>query len=114
MRNVEPPAGTGVSSRIDREPPREEGFPVLYTIRRPVVWGHYVHLFPSATAARTAAEAGDAVLAVAVRFDAPARRITPLWTDADRFDPAWSAPAELYPDGSVVARGPVPGPLFVV
>jgi hypothetical protein len=87
---------------------------MLYTVVRPESRGDPVYLFPSTAAARAATDGHLPPVGVAVRFDGPSRRVLPLWTDAERFDPEWSAPARIDPDGSIVARGPIPGPLFVV
>lgn len=85
---------------------------MLYTPTHPVQQGDRIRLFPTIDAARAVAQDGRPVLGVAVQFDAPCRRVTPLWVDAQIFDPAWSTPAEYHYDGSVTARGPIPEPLF--
>ena len=91
---------------------RDYGNPrMLYTHTPSTHQGDRIRFYPSATAAQ-AADSGQAVLAVAVRFDAPGRRVVPLWTDPDMFDPTWTTPAELHADDSITARGPIPARLF--
>jgi len=72
-----------------------------------------IHLFDSREAASVGARDGRPVLQIALRFDPQGRRVTPLWVDSSAFDPAWWAPAELHADGSITARGPIPGPLIL-
>lgn len=85
----------------------------MYTITRPEAQGDRITLFPSPDCARAMAGAGKPILRVAVRHDERCRRVSPLWTDPVLFDPSWTAPAELCADGSVIARGPIPEPLFI-
>lgn len=73
-----------------------------------------IRLFPSAEAAVQAdASAARAVHGVAVILDRGDHRLVPLWTDPQMFDSAWTAPAELLADRSIIARCPIPAPLFV-
>jgi hypothetical protein len=86
---------------------------MLYSLTRPAYQGDRILLDPSPDAARADAGEGRPILEVAVRCDVRGRRVVPAWTDPQAFDPAWTAPAELHPDGSVTAKGPIPGRLFV-
>jgi len=84
---------------------------MLYIHRPSTHQGNRIRFYPSDTAAR-AADSGQAVLAVAGRCDAPGRRVVPLWTDPDAFDPTWATPAELHADDSVTPRGSIPARPF--
>jgi hypothetical protein len=73
-----------------------------------------IRLFPSPEAAVGAdADRVRTVHGVAVLLDRGDHRVVPLWTDPQVFDSAWTAPAELLADRSIIARGPIPAPLFV-
>jgi hypothetical protein len=73
-----------------------------------------IRLFPSPEAAVEAvAHPVRAVHGVAVILDRGDHRLIPLWTDPQVFDSAWTAPAELLADRSIIARCPIPAPLFV-
>ena len=85
---------------------------MLYTLAPAAHREDRILLFPSMDAARITADRDREVLGVALSFDARGRRVTPLWIDAQAFDPAWWAPAELHADGSITARGPIPAPLI--
>ncbi|WP_406696880.1 hypothetical protein V5E97_38430 [Singulisphaera sp. Ch08] len=73
-----------------------------------------IRLFPSPEAAAEA-DANDVrtIHGVAVTLDRGVHRVIPLWTDPQVFDSAWTAPAELLADRSIIARCPIPAPLFV-
>jgi hypothetical protein len=71
-----------------------------------------VRLFMTAEAALAVADPEHVVHAVAVGFDDRMRRVVPLWTDPEQFDPTWSAPAQSHADGSLTARGPIPRALY--
>jgi hypothetical protein len=86
---------------------------MLYTLTRPALQGDRIQLYPSPDAAQARAGGGQPVIEVAVRFDARGRRVVPSWTDPHVFDPMWTAPAEFHPDGSITAKGPIPGQLFL-
>lgn len=86
---------------------------MLYTVTSPSDPYDRIRLFPSPEAAR-ATEIGKPVRVVAVGFDPRMRRVIPLWTDPQSFDPAWTAPAQSHADGSVTAKGPIPTSLFVL
>jgi len=85
---------------------------MLYTLTSPAESYDRIRLFPSLEAAR-AAEETRPIRVVALGFDARMRRVIPLWTDPQSFDPAWSAPAQSHADGSVTAKGPIPTSLFL-
>lgn len=72
-----------------------------------------VRLFPTPETAQDQGADNHEVVAVALEVDADGRRVTPLWTDPQEFNPDWHAPAQLHADGSVTARGPIPEPLIV-
>ena len=73
-----------------------------------------IRLFPSPEAAVGAdSNAARTVHGVAVILDRGDHRLIPLWTDPQVFDSAWTAPAELLADRSIIARCPIPAPLFV-
>lgn len=86
---------------------------MLYTFTNPSDPYDRIRLFPSPEAAR-ATEGGKPVRVVAVGVDARMRRVIPLWTDPNSFDPSWTTPAQWHADGSVTAKGPIPSPLFVL
>jgi hypothetical protein len=70
-----------------------------------------VRLFPSVMAAQ-AADPSRPARPVSVRFCAEARLIVPLWTDPCAFDPDWRTPAYDLGDETIMARAPIPAPLF--
>ena len=86
---------------------------MLYTLARPEAQGDRIHLAARIEVLQVRADEGRAILGVAVHFDPRERRLIPLWSDPEAFDPAWSTPAEHHADGSITARGPIPAPLFV-
>jgi len=86
---------------------------VLYTHTLPTRQADRIRLYPTSDAARAEAGDGRPILLVALRFDALDRRVNPLWTDPQSFDPTWTAPAEFHADGSITAKGPIPESLFV-
>lgn len=85
---------------------------MLYTSTRSIYQGDRIQLFPTPDAVRAAAGDGRPVFGVAVGFDFLGRCVFPLWTSPQVVDPAWTAPAEAYPDGSVLVQGPIPRVLF--
>jgi hypothetical protein len=86
---------------------------MLYTITHPAEAYDRIRLFPSLEAARAVAFDGRNIQIVAVDYDHGMRRVVPLEVDPTVLDPAWSAPAQFHPDGSVTAKGPLPAHLFV-
>ncbi len=86
---------------------------MLYTVTSPTEPYDRIRLFPSLEAARAMAFDGRHVQIVAVDYDHRMRRVVPLEIDPMLLDPAWSAPAQYHPDGSVTAKGPLPEHLFV-
>jgi hypothetical protein len=86
---------------------------MLYTTTNPAEAYDRIRLFPSLEAARAVAFDGRHVQIVAVDYDHRMRRVVPLAADPALLDPAWSAPAQFHPDGSVTAKGPLPSHLFV-
>ena len=86
---------------------------MLYTILRPASPGDPIRLYRSVDSALADATDSPPIVAVAACFDAPSRRVVPLWASLPGFDLAWSAPAECHADGSIIARGPIPELLFV-
>lgn len=86
---------------------------MLYTVTGPADSYDRIQLFPNAEAARQAAGEQRTVRTVAVDFDSLMRRVVPLWTDPQEFNPEWWAPAQPHPDGSITAKGPIPTPLFL-
>lgn len=85
---------------------------MLYTSTSPAENYDRIRLFPSIEAALVLSR-GGAVQPVALGLDVGMRRVVPLWTDPWLFDPTWTSPVQLHPDGSVTARGPIPKPLFL-
>lgn len=85
---------------------------MLYTVLSPGEEYDRILLFPSQEAAEAVAAGLRPVRPVAVGYDSMMRRVIPLWTDPQAFDPAWSTPAQPHPDGSVLAKGPIPVSLF--
>ena len=85
---------------------------MLYTLASLLHQADRIRLYPSAEVICSRG-GGRSIVGVSVRFVARDRRVVPLWTDPAQFDPAWTTPAELHADGSVTAKGPIPGPLFV-
>lgn len=86
---------------------------MLYTLTSPADEYDRILLFPSPEAALALGTGQRSVRVVAVNFDSRNRRVVPLWTDPEQFDPAWTTPAQPHPDGSVTAKGPIPQQLFV-
>jgi hypothetical protein len=86
---------------------------MLYTPTRPVDQGDRIRLYPSPDAARAEAGSDRPIFEVAVRLESRQRRVVPLWTLPQAFDPTWTTPAQIHADGSVTARAPIPRPLFV-
>ncbi|HEX8199801.1 MAG TPA: hypothetical protein VF590_04885 [Isosphaeraceae bacterium] len=86
---------------------------MLYTLTRPALQGDRILLYPSPDAAQARAGGRHPVIGVALRSDARGRRVVPAWSDPGGLDPMWSAPAEFHPDGSITAKGPIPGQLFL-
>ena len=86
---------------------------MLYTLTRPAFQGDRILLYPSPDAAQAGAGGRQPVIGVALRSDARGRRVVPTWSDPGVLDPTWSAPAEFHPDGSITAKGPIPGQLFL-
>jgi hypothetical protein len=86
---------------------------MLYVPLRPATPGDPIRLYPGVDSARVDALDGTPIVAVAARFDAPSRRLVPLWPYAQECDLAWTSPAERHADGTIVARGPIPELLFV-
>jgi hypothetical protein len=86
---------------------------MLYTILRPAFPGDPIRLYCSVDAALADALDGPPIVAVAACFDAPSRRVVPLWASLPGFDLAWTSPAECHADGSFTVRGPIPELLFV-
>src|SRR5438552_3741445 len=86
---------------------------MLYTLTRAGQQRDRILLFPSFDTARAVAGDEQAVVRVAVHFDERCRRIAPLWTNPQAFDPTWMTPAESHADGTITAKGPIPEPLFV-
>ncbi len=87
---------------------------MLYTFTSPADEYDRIHLFPSREAALAmAAGRCGSVRGVAVGFDPRMRRVVPLWTDPNEFDPTWTTPAQPHPDGSITAKGPIPQQLFL-
>jgi hypothetical protein len=87
---------------------------LLYTTTPPDQQVDRIRLYPNPEAARADANDELTIHGVAVHLDRGDHRIIPLWTDPQLFDPAWMTPAELLADGSIIARGPIPTPLFMV
>lgn len=87
---------------------------MLYAVVRSPDRADRILLFPTRDAARSAIGRDAPIRPVAVAHDAANRRVIPLVVDPSRIDPAWTAPAEAHPDGSVTARGPLPPGLFEV
>ena len=86
---------------------------LLYTTTSPDCQGDRIRLYPSPEAARSGVNDSRLVHGVAVVLDRGDHRIIPTWTDPQIFDSAWMTPAELLADGSIIAKGPIPAPLFV-
>jgi len=84
---------------------------MLYAVNPPAR-ADRILLYPSAQAAQVSASHGRPIFAVAVRFEARHRCITPLSPAADGVDPKWFAPAEQHADGSITAKGPIPEVFF--
>ena len=87
---------------------------MLYTRTVPALQRDRIQLFPSAEAARAGAGHDQPVLKVAIRHDAPGRRVISVMFDSSAFDPDWTAPAEYHADGSITAKGPIPSELFTL
>jgi hypothetical protein len=85
---------------------------LLYTTTPPDHQVDRIRLHPSPEAAGAEANDDLTIHGVAVHLDRGDHRIIPLWTDPQVFDPAWMTPAELLADGSIIAKGPIPAPLF--
>ncbi len=85
---------------------------MLYALRSTERPSDRIRLFPNMRAARAAACDGQSIHEMAVWHDEGGRRVLPLWTDPQVFDPYWSTPAELHADGSITARGPFPEALY--
>jgi hypothetical protein len=84
---------------------------MLYTIIHPSDVADRVHLFPDIDSAL--ARSGDGlVYTVAVLFDQRCRLLGPTRPDVLPLGPTWTTPAELHGDGSVTAKGPIPGELY--
>lgn len=87
---------------------------MLYTTTASDCQVDRIRLFPSPEAAVEANScAARRVHGVAVGLDRGDHRLIPLWTDPNVFDSAWTAPAELLADRSIIAKCPIPAPLFV-
>lgn len=86
---------------------------MLYTVTSPAEASDRILLYPSREAAKRAISGSiRQVILVAVNYDEMMRRVIPVFTDAQSFDPDWSTPAQPHPDGSVTAKGPIPESLF--
>jgi hypothetical protein len=85
---------------------------MLYTMTSPAEDYDRILLYPSIEAARAVAGSMKPVHLVDVDYDEMMRRVIPLRTDPQAFDPDWSTPAQPHADGTVTAKGPIPEFLF--
>ena len=85
---------------------------MLYTPTPAPHQAEQVVLFFSPQEARLAAVAGHPVCGVSVHYDSLMKRLIPSGSPEPGVDRSWMAPAEWHSGGSIVARGPIPEPLF--
>ncbi len=85
---------------------------MLYTPTPAPHQAEQVVLFFSPQEARLAAPTGQPVCGVSVHYDALMGRFLPSGSPNGGVGRDWTADAVWQPGGSIVARGPIPEPLF--
>jgi len=86
---------------------------MLFAATAPERQGEEIRLYFSPDDALAEAGEGRRVYKLAVHYDGQLRRLTAVGHLYQKIDPGWTTSAEYRPDGSIVARGPIPGSLYV-
>jgi hypothetical protein len=86
---------------------------MFYALMPPEHETDRIRLFPTIDAAVSQDRDGRPIYEVAVDFDPDDRLVVPITVDAQVVDPEWTTRAEVHGDGSITAKGKIPGELYV-